>query len=90
MAESRTEQVRRQMAYKRFGTGEYTKTEKVLNYMHRHSEGITNQEAFTFYNVTRLGSIIYELRHHYGLPIVTHRETYKGQTYARYTLEEVE
>lgn len=90
MAESRTEQVRRQMAAKRFGTGEYTKTEKVLNYMHRHSEGITNQEAFTFYNVTRLGSIIYELRHHYGLPIVTHRETYKGQTYARYTLEEVE
>lgn len=66
------------------------KTRQVLNYMRDHEEGITPMVAFNRFNVTRLASIIFELRHHYGLNIATHRECVKGVSFARYTLEEVE
>lgn len=65
------------------------KTEAVLRHMMTNKEGITSMEAFEHYDLTRLGSIIYELRHKWGLPIVTiHETTKKGRPYARYVLEE--
>lgn len=90
MALSRYDEVKLEMDYRRMTSGKVTKTEMILDYLERHPEGITPMEAFSRFNATRLGSIIFELRHHYGLPITTHRECSKGISYARYTLEEVE
>lgn len=66
-----------------------TQTAQVLAYLLTHKNGITTIEAFERYNATRLGSIIYELRHKYGIDIDTIVEVSKGgHTYARYILSE--
>lgn len=70
------------------GTKKHYKTEKVLKHLLTHKRGLTSMTAFERYDLTRLGSIIYELRHKWGLPIITIREVSKdGQTYARYVLD---
>ena len=48
------------------------KTEQVLRHMLQRKRGIT--------------PMIYELRHNYGLRIITKMETRNGETYARYYL----
>lgn len=90
MARNRVAETEHQMFRHEIGMRRDHKTRMVLNYMRDHEEGITPMLAFKRFNVTRLASIIFELRHHYGLKITTHRENVKGISFARYTLEEVE
>ena len=68
-----------------------TKTALVLKHLMTHKRGLTPMVAFERYQLTRLGSVIFELRHKYGVNIVTKQEVSKdGHAYARYILEEVE
>lgn len=68
-----------------------TKTELVLKHLITHKRGITPMTAYERYGLTRLGSVVYELRHHYGCEIVTEKHPAKdGSTYARYILAEVD
>ena len=68
-----------------------TKTTQVLKHLMTHKRGITPMVAFERYQLTRLGSVIFELRHKYGVSITTVNEVSEdGHAYARYILEEVE
>lgn len=67
--------------------GKDKKTREILHYMATHKKGITSIDAFNRFYVTRLSSIIYNLRHTYNLEIVSNEErTDKGVRYVRYTL----
>ena len=68
-----------------------TQTARILRHLITHKKGITSMTAFDRYGSTRLAIIISDLRHKYGVNVVTIREVSKeGQTYARYVLEEEE
>lgn len=90
MARNRIAEAEHMMFRQQMTIGREHKTRNVLNYLRDHEEGITPMIAFKRFNVTRLASIIFELRHHYGLTIHTHRECENGISYARYTLEDVQ
>lgn len=62
------------------------KTADVLRHIATRKRGITSWTAWERYNVTRLSSIIYNLRNTYHLPIVSEQETKDGVHYARYIL----
>lgn len=63
-----------------------TKTEKVLKHLQTHKRGITSMTAFERYNLTRLSSVIFELKKR-GYDIITIREhTKDGTSYGRYVL----
>jgi len=47
---------------------------------------IDTMKAIEMYNITRLGGLIWELRHNHGMDIVTNDVTENGKTFARYTL----
>tara|TARA_R110000868_G_scaffold392532_1_gene663197 strand:+ start:976 stop:1194 length:219 start_codon:yes stop_codon:yes gene_type:complete len=62
-----------------------TKTEKVISYLEKNGS-ITSMEAFKLFNVTRLASIILNLRNR-GLSIFTETiKLKKGGSYAKYLL----
>lgn len=63
------------------------KTEEVLRYLMTHKRGLTPLDAWRLFGAYRLGSIISNLRHIWGLDIETIPESQQdGQPYARYIL----
>jgi len=54
-------------------TNRETQQAKVLKYIKKHKEGITNARAFWRFGITRLGSCIFELRKK-GYNICTKKE----------------
>lgn len=69
-----------------------TQTSEVLRYLKEHKKGITNKQAFEMFGVTRLGSIIFELRKKHPTieTIIEDGLTRYGSStrYARYVLHE--
>lgn len=71
-----------------------TQTFEVLQYLRKHGDGITSMQAFKMFGVTRLASIIHELRKK-GYEIATVLEDGKNRyggfmRYARYVIKEAE
>lgn len=67
--------------------GEDKQTADILRYLATHKKGITPFDAFELFHATRLGGIVFNLRHRYNMPIVTIPETTKkGVRYARYKM----
>lgn len=68
-----------------------TQNDMVLDFLKKHSNGITSQDAFMQLGITRLSGRIFDLRS-MGYNISTEQETSKNRygdntTYARYKLE---
>lgn len=65
-----------------------TKTQKILKHMQTRKKGITSMTAFEKYKVTRLSSIIYNLKKQgHDIEVIT-EYTKDGTRYARYVLKE--
>ena len=63
-----------------------TKTDMVLAQLKKApKKGVTSLDAFMKWRVTRLSSIIYNLKHQ-GYPITTEIKYEKGRSYAIYRL----
>lgn len=48
-----------------------TQTSEIKKYLETHKKGLTSYEAFELFGATRLSAIIYQLRHAYGMNIIT-------------------
>ena len=69
-----------------------TQNDRVLDFLKTHSNGITSQDAFERFGITRLSGRIFDLRA-MGYNISTEQETSKNRygdstTYARYKLDD--
>lgn len=65
----------------------FTLTGKIalaLRMLIKHGDGITPLDCIPW--TVRLGSMIFQLRHRYGLVIVTEMEPHEGGLHARYFL----
>lgn len=68
------------------------KTNKVIEHLKLHGS-ITSLEAIELYGATRLSAIIYNLRYHYNMNIVSERVDFTDRfgsksSYAKYVLVE--
>lgn len=68
-----------------------TQTSDIKKYLETHKKGLTQKDAEEKFGAIRLASIIHNLRHKYGMNIVTTDECTKNRygtisRYARYTL----
>jgi hypothetical protein len=67
-----------------------TQTSEVLKYLGKHKKGITSMQAFELFGVTRLASIVHELRRKYDIDTIMEdgKNRYGGiMQYARYVLK---
>ena len=68
------------------------KTNKIIEHLKTYKT-ITSLEAIELYGATRLSAIIFNLRHHYGMNIVSERIDFTDRfgsksSYAKYVLVE--
>lgn len=68
-----------------------TQNDMILDFLEKHSNGITSKDAFERFGITRLSGRIFDLRS-MGYNISTEQETSTNRygdstTYARYKLE---
>ncbi len=64
-----------------------SKISKVKEYLEKN-KSITSWDAFVLFQLTRLSSVIFELRHKYKMNIITEPMRSKRSNYAKYILVE--
>lgn len=63
-----------------------TNVRDVLDYIYRY-KSITSYEAFLHLSNTRLSVSVFQLRHVYGLPVVTHMTEHRGKRFGVYSID---
>lgn len=68
-----------------------SQTQKVLNYLQNNDNGITSFDAFERFNITRLSSVIFILKHEgYKITSTLEKKKYSDGSYSLYSRYKLE